>query len=110
MKRAITAAIAISVAIFTAPAQATDVCVSGYDLIVRLGKSRDTGVPMSNLMSEAATLDNAELRKIVEQLIAEVYSHPETPVQHQAAAFYKGCREPVSKSKTVAPGTNRGGV
>jgi len=108
MKAIKLAAVALTV-FLTAPAQAADICVSGYDLIVRLGKSRDAGVPMSNLMSEAATLDNAKLREIVEQLIAEVYSHPETPVQNQAAAFYKGCKEPV-KSKTVAPGTNRGGV
>lgn len=100
--------VALLLAACAAQAQAADICVSGYDLIVRLGKSRDAGVPMKSLLEEAATLDNAVLREVVEGLVVAVYSHPEIPVQKQAADFYKGCKEPVSKPAKA--GTNRGGV
>jgi hypothetical protein len=110
MKRAIIAAIAITASIFTAPAQATDFCVTAYDLVVRLGKNRDAGVPMKSLMDEAAEIEMEQLRSWVKDTVGLVYSYPEVPIQKMAADVYKGCREPASKSKTVAPGTNRGGV
>ena len=100
MKRAIAAIILAAVIM---PVQASDaVCTSLYDMVVRIGKSRDRGVPMASLMTEAETnFSDAQLKSVVKQIIVAVYTSPEVPIVNAAAAAYNGC----SKSNK-----NRGGV
>lgn len=103
MKKIIAATV---IALTSLSAQASDICVSGYDLVIRIGKSRDAGVPMQSLMKEAEEFSIVQLREPIRSLIEEVYMRPEIPITRQAAEFYKGCKEP-SKPKA---GTNRGAV